>query len=130
MMEKKKYGLQEGDETGKRKEAMPRFDLIPVVGMRRLSGVYAEGLVEYDENKLKCLPGEYNWQKGGPRFLIDVFNHITNHMHLLLAGDTSEDHAAKCAWGFFTVMWYQENKPEELAKALCWAKPCQATQSK
>lgn len=78
-----------------------RFDLITPVGLRRLAETYKEGSVKYGDN---------NWQKGFPAS--DVMNHAIRHMYLWLDGDRTEDHLAHAAWGLFTVMHFEERKPE------------------
>ena len=78
-----------------------RFDLITPVGLRRLAETYKEGSVKYGDN---------NWQKGFPAS--DVMNHAIRHMYLWLDGDRTEDHLAHAAWGLFTIMHFEERKPE------------------
>lgn len=78
-----------------------RFDLITPIGLRRLAETYKEGSVKYGDN---------NWQKGFPAS--DVMNHAIRHMYLWLDGDKTEDHLAHAAWGLFTVMHFEERKPE------------------
>jgi hypothetical protein len=78
-----------------------RYDLISVVGLRRLAARYALGAVNY---------GDDNWRKGFP--YSDVINHLQNHLELFKEGDTSDDNLAAIAWGAFTLMDFEENMPE------------------
>jgi hypothetical protein len=77
-----------------------RYDLVSVVGLRRLASTYAEGAAKY---------GAGNWRKGFP--FSDLINHLQNHIELFKAGDASEDHLAHAAWGLFTLMDFQETMP-------------------
>lgn len=78
-----------------------RFDLITPIGLRRLAETYNEGAKKY---------GAYNWLKGFPAS--DLMNHTIAHCYKWLNGDTSEDHLAHAAWGLFTIMHFQETRPE------------------
>lgn len=78
-----------------------RFDLITPIGLRRLAETYNEGAKKY---------GSYNWLKGFPAS--DLSNHVIQHIYKWLNGDTSEDHLAHAAWGLFTIMHFQETRPE------------------
>lgn len=78
-----------------------RYDLISPIGERRLAETYAEGAKKY---------GPDNWKKGFP--VSDVMNHAKRHINLWLAGDTSEDHLAHAAWNLFTVMHFEETRPD------------------
>lgn len=81
-----------------------RFDLIPPLAIRRLADVYGEGAVTYGENEYlsRILKAS------------NVINHMVNHLLLFMAGDKKEDHAAKVAWGAFTLMVLEELKPDML----------------
>jgi len=78
-----------------------RYDLISHIGLRRLAEAYAEGAEKYDDN---------NWLKGFPAS--DVMNHCLRHVYLWLSGDTTEDHLSHAAWNLFSVMHFEEVKPE------------------
>lgn len=78
-----------------------RYDLVSVVGLRRLASTYAEGAAKYPP---------HNWRNGFP--FSDLLNHLQRHVELFKAGDTSEDHLAHAAWGLFTLMDFQETMPE------------------
>lgn len=78
-----------------------RYDLITPIGLRRLAETYAEGANKY---------GHDNWLHGIPAS--DLFNHTIRHLYLWLAGDKSEDHLAHAAWNIFTMMHFEETRPE------------------
>ena len=82
-------------------EGKPRYDLIPVEGLRRLADLYARGAEKYDEN---------NWQKGQP--YSRVYASLFRHLIAWREGDRAEDHLAAVAWNAFALMWYEENRPE------------------
>lgn len=81
-----------------------RFDLIPPLALRRLADVYGEGAVKYGESEYlnRVLKAS------------NVINHMVNHLLLFMVGDKKEDHAAKVAWGAFTLMVLEELKPDML----------------
>lgn len=78
-----------------------RYDLIAPVGLRRLAETYAEGAAKY---------GDANWLKGIPAS--NLLNHLIRHIELWKAGDTNEDHLAHAAWGLFSIMTFEETRPE------------------
>ncbi len=79
-----------------------RFDLIPPISLKRLANVYGEGAVKYGESEYlaKTLKAS------------NVINHMMNHLMLFMCGDKKEDHAAKVAWGAFTLMVLEELKSD------------------
>lgn len=79
----------------------PAYSCIPPMPLRRLASVYLEGKIRYGAN---------NWQKGMPYSVI--IDHFMEHWIKWLEGDTSEDHLPKIAWAMFTLMWYEEHRPE------------------
>ena len=82
-------------------EGKPRYDLIPTGPLRRLADLYARGAEKYDDD---------NWKKGQPysRAYASLFRHLMQWRN----GDTDEDHLAAVAWNAFTLMYYEDNKPE------------------
>lgn len=93
----KDSGSREEWSTGSKRDTRVgkgRFDLIPVLALRRLAGLYERGALKY---------GERNWEKGQPlaRYVDSAMRHLTQ----LLAGDTEEDHAVAVAWNMFAFMW-------------------------
>lgn len=89
-------GMVRDTQSGK-----PRFDLIPIEGLHRLADLYSRGAEKYDED---------NWKKGQPysRAYSSLFRHLIQWRE----GDRSEDHLAAVAWNAFTLMYYEEHKPE------------------
>lgn len=80
-----------------------RYDLISPIGLRRLAETYAEGAIKYSP---------HNWTKGFP--MSEVLNHGQRHIELWRSGDTSEDHLAHAAWNLFTLMHFEESRPDLL----------------
>jgi hypothetical protein len=78
-----------------------RYDLIPLVGLRRLAETCAEGARKY---------GESNWAKGIPSS--NLLNHTLAHIANYLDGDRTEDHLAHAAWGLFVAMHNEERRPD------------------
>jgi hypothetical protein len=80
-----------------------RYDLMfrNAAGMRRLAETWGEGNEKY---------GPDNWMKGFPATV--MVSHALEHIRLYLAGDTSEDHLAHCAWNVLALCWIEENKPD------------------
>jgi hypothetical protein len=78
-----------------------RYDLIPLVGLRRLAETCAEGARKYGEN---------NWMRGIPSS--NVINHALAHIANYLDGDRTEDHLAHAAWGLFVAMHNEERRPD------------------
>jgi hypothetical protein len=80
-----------------------RYDLMfrNAAGMRRLAETWGEGNEKY---------GPDNWMKGFPATV--MVSHALEHIRLYLAGDTSEDHLAHCAWNVLALCWVEENKPD------------------
>lgn len=82
-------------------DGKPRYDLIPVGPLKRLADLYMRGAAKYDDN---------NWKKGQP--YSRAYASLFRHMIAWREGDRSEDHLAAVAWNAFTLMWYEQNKPE------------------
>jgi len=82
-------------------DGKPRYDLIPVGPLRRLAELYMRGAAKYDDN---------NWMKGQP--YSRTYASLFRHMIAWREGDKSEDHLAAVAWNAFTLMHYEDNKPE------------------
>jgi hypothetical protein len=82
-------------------DGKPRYDLIPVTSLKRLADLYARGAIKYDDN---------NWQKGQP--YSRAYASLFRHMIAWREGDRTEDHLAGVAWNAFTLMWYEDHKPE------------------
>jgi hypothetical protein len=78
-----------------------RYDLIPLVGLRRLAETCAEGARKYGEN---------NWARGIPSS--NVINHALAHIANYLDGDRTEDHLAHAVWNLFVAMHNEERRPD------------------
>lgn len=81
-----------------RKPIAYRFDLIPMLSLRRVAAIYEEGAKVYGESKYISSPMRYS----------NVVNHLINHLNLYISGDISEDHLAKVVWACNTLMVYTE----------------------
>jgi hypothetical protein len=75
----------------------PRYDLIPVVPLRRLADLYARGAEKY---------GEGNFEKGMP--FRRVYASLLRHIYQYAEGDRTEDHLAAVAWNAFALMFFEE----------------------
>jgi hypothetical protein len=91
------------ENQGKRTIIRPRHDLIPIEWLDALADVFEEGLPKYGDS----------WKKGGKEFLTDCLNHASNHLHLYMNGDYSEDQLAKVAWNCLVVLWHNKRQYEE-----------------
>ena len=100
----KDSGEREGFITGAnrdRRAGKGRYDLLSVVGIRRIAGVYERGAEKYSDR---------NWEKGMPvsRFLDSALRHTFQ----ALDGQDDEDHMAQAAWNLMAAMHMQERRPE------------------
>lgn len=98
---------------GKRDLTRPRHDLIPVEFLDELAAVFAEG-----RKPRPGMPDGYgdSWKMGGEAFLTDCLNHASNHLHMYMNGDRTENHLAKVAWNTLVVK-YHALKRDEREKA-------------
>lgn len=80
---------------GKRDTKRPRHDLIPIEFLDELASIFEEG-----RRPRPGMPEGYgdSWKQGGNEFLLDCLNHASNHLHLYMNGDKSENHLSKVAW--------------------------------
>lgn len=101
-VEKEGNKLPEGQ--GKRDKIRPRHDLIPVEFLDEIASIFEEGL-----EPRPGLPEGYgdSWKNGGELFLRDCLNHASNHLHLYMNGDRTENHLAKVAWNALVVKWFR-----------------------
>lgn len=90
-----------GVAGSKESEHPARYDLISTIGLRRLAETYGEGAAKY---------GPHSYLKGFPAS--DLMNHALAHLNKFREGDASEDHLAHAAWGLFSMMHFQETRPE------------------
>lgn len=85
-------GAKRDTRTGK-----GRYDLLPVLALFRVAGVYERGAVKYAAR---------NWEKGMPfsRFLDSGLRHVNAY----IAGDRSEDHLAQAVFNFLAILHFEE----------------------
>ena len=83
-------------DQGKRDTKRPRHDLIPIEFLDELASIFEEGLPKYGDS----------WKKGGDEFLTDCLNHASNHLHLYMNGDKSENQLSKVAWNCLCVLYH------------------------
>jgi hypothetical protein len=80
-----------------------RFDLIPHLALKRLAARYGMGAQKY---------GDHNYLKGMP--FSNIVNHMENHVNKFKAdpSSASDDDLAAIGWAAFTLMVFQETRPE------------------
>lgn len=112
-------GERQDFDSGARRDishGKPRYDLIPLVAMRRWAELMGRGAEKY---------GDKNWELGMPvtRFLESGLRHF----YQLLEGDTSEDHAAAVLFNIAAVMhfegdpvWDDREQPEADPQYVEW----------
>lgn len=85
-------GAQRDNSTGK-----GRYDLLPVLALRRLATTFEKGAEKYAAR---------NWEKGIPlsRYIDAAMRHLMKH----LEGWTDEDHAAQALWNVACMIQTQE----------------------
>lgn len=96
-----------GSESASKSYRKPidlRLDLIPTSALRRLAKIYEEGAKVYG-------PASYLRRDRHIPYSV-VYNHLMNHLTLWLDGDDSEDQLAKVAWGVFTLMVLEVERPD------------------
>lgn len=81
-------------------EGKPRYDLIPILPLRRLAELYARGAVKY---------GPSNWMKANSdeelqRFKASAFRHLVQ----ALDGDRDEDHWSGAVFNVFACEWLED----------------------
>jgi hypothetical protein len=81
--------------------AIPRYELVPLEGLRRVALTASEGAAKY---------GVGNWLKGIPTS--NLVQHALNHFFAWIAGDRSEDHLAHGVWGVMAVMHNERYRPD------------------
>lgn len=88
---------------------IPPWSDMPWDIMRDLADlVYREGREKYDKDHVTGTL--FNWQKGLDSD--DTFNHLLDHLARYRAGDRSEPHLLKAAWGCLTQSWYDKHEPD------------------
>ncbi len=84
-------------------EGKPRYDLIPVLPLRRLAFLYARGAAKYSDD---------NWQKGMP--FKRLYGSTFRHLMQWVAGDKDEDHLAAVVFNVFCIMHFEDTGRKEL----------------
>lgn len=108
---------KEGPETKEtlgggatRTKAKYRFELMPECALRRLALRFTGGAAKHGEN---------NWKKGDFMFVVSCFGHAAAHLSAMKReGNTHDDNIGAALWNLSAIAWYEEFKPEEVAKAL------------
>lgn len=81
-------------------DGKPRYDLIPILPLRRLAELYARGAKKY---------GDANWQKANSPEEMQRFKaSCLRHLYQWLDGDLDEDHAIGAVWNIFAVLWLEQ----------------------
>lgn len=112
----KNGAVREAGVAGSKDSKHPaRYDLISTIGYQRLAETYGEGSVKYSDNSyLKGFPAD------------DLMNHVLAHLNkwrarvsakgapLDMRNDKEpvEDDLAHAAWGLFTLMHFEETRPD------------------
>lgn len=92
--EEYKSGMVRDTAAGK-----PRYDLIPIMPLRRLADLYARGAEKY---------GDRNWQLASSEQELQRFKASgLRHYFQYLNGDTDEDHAAAVVFNVFAQMFLE-----------------------
>lgn len=101
--ETKDSGEREEYESGMVRDATgnkPRFDLIPVLPMRRLAELYARGAEKY---------GDRNWQLANSEEELQRFKaSCMRHIYQWLDGESDEDHAIAAVFNIFAYLVIEE----------------------
>lgn len=79
----------------------PRYDLLPMEGLRRWAEAFGEGSEKY---------GDDNFRKGmEDRCLLQ---HALNHLFLYQAGDKNEDHLGHAMWNIGMLCKMEKERPD------------------
>jgi len=80
-------------------DGKPRYDLIPLVPLRRVADLYARGAEKY---------GDRNWEQAtGEEAMARFKASLLRHVFQLLAGDNDEDHGAAVVFNTFALMHHE-----------------------
>jgi hypothetical protein len=122
-------------DSGKRKEfpsgmrrdldeGKPRYDLIPLMPLRRLAELYARGAEKYGDTNWLLANSDEELQRFRASFL--------RHAFQWLEGDTDEDHAIAAVWNIFAYLTVEEKLAKKVNEELiekqrksCGCKPGQ-----
>jgi hypothetical protein len=94
--------MHEFENSAKRSEVRPRYDLIPFEALIGLADRFTIGL-KY---------GEDNWKSGGPDFFKDAKNHLIHHLWCWLDGRLEDeksptDHLKSVLWNASILLWWE-----------------------
>ena len=81
-------------------DGKPRYDLIPLLPLRRLAELYARGAQKYEAR---------NWEKACDNEALDRFKESAlRHMMQALEGDRTEDHLSAVVFNVFGWLWLED----------------------
>ena len=111
--ETKDSGKRQSYPSGMRRdtaESKPRFDLIPVMPLKRLAELYARGAAKY---------GDRNWELANSEEELQRFKASgLRHMYQWLNGETDEDHAIAVVFNLFAYLTIEERlRPDAVKQA-------------
>ncbi len=94
-------GMRRDTNDGK-----PRYDLIPLMPLRRLADLYARGAEKY---------GDSNWELANSQEELDRFKASAfRHFVQWLEGQDDEDHGIAAVWNIFAVLFVQDKIEREV----------------
>jgi hypothetical protein len=122
--ERQAFGTGGSQDTATGK---PRFDMLPVYALSRVSHTYRKGLEKYPpEQKVDERIAVDNWRRGidTSRFMQSLLRHAFAY----LEGDRTEDHMAQLVWNGLGLIETEEMVrrgilPETLLTLPDWTKP-------
>lgn len=104
-----KGGMVRDTDKGK-----PRYDLIPLLPLRRLAELYARGAEKYEAR---------NWEKACDTDALERFKgSALRHLFQALEGDRTEDHLSAVVFNIFGWIWLEEKLSQPFAGSLEEAK--------
>jgi hypothetical protein len=99
----KDSGKREEYKSGMRRDTQedkPRYDLIPLMPLKRLAELYARGAKKYGDRNWQLASSEEELQ----RFKGSAFRHWVQYLN----GETDEDHAIAVVWNIFSALYLEE----------------------
>jgi hypothetical protein len=104
--EVKDSGKREEQGTGAVRDTQdgkPRYDLIPVMALRRLAVHYANGARKYSAR---------NWEKGIPSSR--CYSSALRHLFQYAEGDRSEDHLSAILFNVMAIIHWEETGYDQM----------------
>lgn len=90
-----KNGMRRDTNEGK-----PRYDLIPIMPLKRLAELYERGAIKY---------GDRNWELANSQEELDRFKaSAMRHMFQWANGETDEDHPTATVWNLFAYLTIED----------------------